>query len=151
MEAVRLRVKDIDFCRDEITVRDGKGEKDRVTRLPRAVKPRLKLQIGAVQRLHKTDLRPGYGAVHLPYALERKYQNAATDFAWQYVFPAKTLSTDPRSGTFRRHHVSEQNVQRAVKAAVRVAGITKHGTCHTFRHSFATNLLKADYDIHPVR
>lgn len=106
MEAVRLRVKDIDFTREEITIRDGKGEQDRVTMLPRALKPRLKLQIYAVQKLHKADLERGYGDVYLPYALGLKYRNAAKEFVWQYVFPAEKLSIDPRSGKLRRHHVA---------------------------------------------
>ncbi len=151
MEAVRLRVKDIEFSRNEITVRDGKGERDRVTMLPLAVKHRLKAQIDGIQKLHKEDLKRGYGDVYLPYALDRKYPNAAKEFAWQYVFPADKLSADPRSGKIRRHHVSEQNVQRAVKTALREAGVRKNGTCHSFRHSFATHLLEDGYDIHPVR
>jgi integron integrase len=151
MEAVRLRVKDLDFSRDEITVRDGKGEKDRVTMLPHALQYGLRLQIGAVQQLHIVDLKRGYGAVHLPYALERKYKNAAKDFVWQYAFPAEKLSTDPRSGIVRRHHVGEQTVQRAVKSALRSAGIRKNGTCHSFRHSFATHLLEDGYDIRTVQ
>ena len=151
MEAVRLRVKDVDFARGEIIVRDGKGEQDRLTMLPRALQYGLRLQIGTVQQLHIVDLKRGYGAVHLPYALERKYKNAAKDFVWQYVFPAEKLSTDPRSGSVRRHHVGEQTVQRAVKKALRSAGIRKNGTCHSFSHSFATHLLEDGYDIHPVR
>lgn len=151
MEAVRLRVKDIDFSRDEITVRDGKGEKDRVTMLPRALKDPLKKQIAAVQRLHKRDIELGCGDVHLPYALERKYKNAARDFVWQYVFPAEKLSADPRSGRIGRHHISEQNVQRAVKLALRSAGVRKNGSCHSFRHSFATHLLEDGYDIRTVQ
>jgi len=151
MEAVRLRVKDVDFARSEIKVRDGKGEHDRVTMLPRALQYGLRLQIGAVQQLHIVDLKRGYGAVHLPYALERKYKNAAKDFVWQYVFPAEKLSTDPRSGTVRRHHFGEQTVQRAVKSALRSAGIRKNGTCHSFRHSFATHLLEDGYDIRTVQ
>jgi integron integrase len=151
MEAVRLRVKDIDFTRDEIDVRDGKGEKDRVTMLPHTLKQRLRLQIEAVQRLHREDLRLGYGSVHLPYALDRKYPNAATDFVWQYVFPAERLSRDPPSRKIGRHHISEQNVQRAVKSALRAAGVRKNGSCHSFRHSFATHLLEDGYDIRTVQ
>src|SRR6185369_13041451 len=119
MEAVRLRVKDIDFAREEIVVRDSKGEKHRVTMLPKALKHHLKLQVDAVQKLHKSDLERGHGDVHLPYALERKYRNASKEFIWQYVFPAEKLSVDPRTGRTGRHHVAEQNVQRAVKDALR--------------------------------
>lgn len=151
MEAVRLRVKDIDFARNQITVRDGKGEQDRLTMLPRALKHRLSVQVAAVRKLHDDDLKSGCGAVSLPYALERKYKNAATDFVWQYVFPANKLSIDPRSRKPRRHHVAEQNVQRGVKAALRAAGITKNGSCHSFRHSFATHLLEDGYDIRTVQ
>jgi integron integrase len=151
MEAVRLRVKDVDFGRNEIIVRDGKGEQDRMTMLPRALKNPLARQIATVRRTHDEDLRRGYGAVYLPYALERKYKNAARDFIWQYLFPADKLSVDPRSGKTRRHHVSEQNVQRAVKTALRAAGIRKNGTCHAFRHSFATHLLEDGYDIRTVQ
>jgi len=151
MEAVRLRVKDIDFGRGEITVRDGKGEQDRVTMLPRALKEPLARQIGAARRMHLDDLKRDFGAVYLPYALERKYRNAARDFIWQYLFPAEKLSADPRSGKIRRHHVSEQNVQRAVKIALRAAGVKKNGSCHAFRHSFATHLLEDGYDIRTVQ
>jgi len=138
MEAVRLRVKDLDFARDELRVRDGKGERDRVTMLPRSIKVPLGQQIERVRQLHQSDMRNGYGEVYLPYALDRKYNNAAREFPWQYLFPADRLSVDPRSGKVRRHHVSEQIVQRAVKTALRKAGLRKNGTCHSFRHSFAT-------------
>ena len=151
MEAVRLRVKDVDFSRNEIIVRDAKGETHRVTVLPRALKDRLRLQIEAVRKLHEKDLNRGFGNVYLPYALDRKYKNAAKEFIWQYVFPAERLSIDPRSGKMRRHHVAEQNVQRSVKVALRAAGVRKNGSCHSFRHSFATHLLEDGYDIHPVR
>ena len=151
MEAVRLRVKDIDLSRNEIIVRDGKGEKDRLTMLPILLKPALAVQIEAVRRLHDEDLKRGGGEVYLPYALERKYRNAATDPLWQYLFPAGKHSIDPRSGKTRRHHVSEQNVQRAVKTALRAAGIEKNGTCHAFRPSFATHLLEDGYDIRTVQ
>jgi integron integrase len=151
MEGVRLRVKDVDFSRNEITVRDGKGEKDRLTMLPQTLKRALSVQMEAAQRLHKEDLKHGWGEVYLPYALDRKYKNAATEFLWQYVFPAPSLSIDPRSGKKRRHHVSEQNVQRAVKTALRAAGVQKNGTCHAFRHSFATHLLENGYDIRTIQ
>jgi integron integrase len=151
MEAVRLRIKDIDFSREEIRVRDGKGEQDRVTMLPRALKHRLTQQVLAVRKVHDYDLKRGHGAVHLPYALERKYKNAATNFVWQYVFPAAKLSIDPKSGKTGRHHVAEQSVQRAVKTALRAAGVKKNGSCHSFRHSFATHLLENGYDIRTVQ
>ncbi len=151
MEAVRLRVKDIDFSRNEVIVRDGKGENDRLTMLPQSLKPALAVQIEAVRRLHEEDLKRGWGEVYLPYALERKYKNAATDFPWQYLFPANKASIDPRSGKMRRHHASEQSVQRAVKSALRAAGVKKDGSCHAFRHSFATHLLEDGYDIRTVQ
>ncbi len=151
MEAVRLRVKDVEFSRREILVRDGKGFKDRVTMLPAAVVTPLKAHLERVKLLHQQDLAGGFGEVYLPNALDRKYPNAGRDWAWQYVFPSANLSVDPRSGATRRHHIQDQAVQRAVKQAVRMAGIAKPATPHTFRHSFATHLLEGGYDIRTVQ
>lgn len=151
MEAVRLRVKDVDFARHEIIVREGKGFKDRVTMLPEAAVAQLKAHLAKVKALHDEDLAAGYGEVYLPFALDKKYPNAGREWAWQYVFPSKNLSADPRSGKTRRHHLDEKGVQRAVKQAVRDAGLTKPATPHTLRHSFATHLLQAGYDIRTVQ
>ncbi len=151
MECVRLRVKDIDFSRHEILVREGKGNKDRVTMLPATLVPALQAHLDKVQRLHAQDLDAGFGEVYLPHALARKYPKAAKDWGWQYVFPSSTRSRDPRSEAVRRHHVSEQAYQRAIKHAVRAAEITKPATSHTLRHSFATHLLEAGYDIRTVQ
>jgi integron integrase len=151
LECLRLRVKDVDFARKEILVRDGKGFKDRVTMLPQSLIPALQQHLERVKALHEQDLQAGYGAVFLPNALDRKYPNAAREWGWQYVFPSANLSTDPRSGEVRRHHVQDQAVQRAVKQAVRNAGLVKPATPHTFRHSFATHLLEGGYDIRTVQ
>ncbi len=151
MEAVRLRVKDIDFVRREIMIRDGKGGKDRVTMLPATLSDPLRDHLVKVRRLHQQDVLRGYGAVYLPFALERKYPNAPTTWGWQYVFPSGKLSVDPRADLVRRHHLDEQSVQRAVKSAATRAGIYKPATPHTLRHSFATHLLQSGYDIRTVQ
>ena len=151
MEAVRLRVKDIEFARHEVLVREGKGDKDRVTMLPEAIIPALKLHLAKVKALHDEDLALGFGEVYLPFALDRKYPAAGREWGWQYVFPSRNLSLDPRSGKTRRHHIDEKGVQRAMKQAVRDAGLTKPATPHTLRHSFATHLLQSGYDIRTVQ
>ncbi len=151
MECVRLRVKDIDFGNNHILVRDAKGMKDRITVLPDNLKGPLHEHLERVRLLHEDDISKGYGSVYLPYALERKYPNASREFAWQYVFPARAFSKDPRSDTVRRHHVNENVVQKAVKEAARLAGTAKRVSVHTFRHSFATHLLEANYDIRTVQ
>ncbi|MBI1987231.1 MAG: integron integrase [Nitrospinae bacterium] len=151
MECLRLRVKDIDFSYNQIVVRDGKGEKDRVTMLPLSLKDPLQRHLKEVKKLHQKDLNDGFGDVYLPYALERKYPNACREWAWQYVFPSLKRSIDPRSGIERRHHLGKEVLQRAVKEAIWKAGIHKAASCHTFRHSFATHLLEAGYDIRTVQ
>lgn len=142
MECVRLRVQDIDLGHGRIFVRDGKGGKDRTTLLPKGLYAPVQAQIDKVRQLHEQDLAEGYGEVWLPPALARKYQHAARELGWQYLFPAKNLSVDPRSGRTMRHHVLESGIQKAVKTAARKAGLTKRVTCHTLRHSFATHMLE---------
>lgn len=151
MECVRLRVKDIDFEYKTITVRDGKGEKDRVTPLPDSIIPALRRQIEQVRLYHQEDLAAGFGEVYLPGALQKKYPNANRELVWQYLFPASKRSMDPRAGKHRRHHIDESGLQRAVKEASQKAGIQKRVSCHTFRHSFATHLLQSGYDIRTVQ
>jgi integron integrase len=151
VECLRLRVKDVDFAQHQIIVRDGKGMVDRITILPDSLINPLQEHLSRVQMLHQQDLADGYGAVYLPFALERKYPNANREWGWQYVFPAKRRSKDPRTGVTRRHHIHESTLQKAVRKAARLAGITKPINCHTFRHSFATHLLESGYDIRTVQ
>nr|WP_027069901.1 integron integrase [Lysobacter defluvii] len=151
MECVRLRVKDVDFGRNEICVRNGKGGKDRRVPLPRKLEERLRLQVCRVKVIHEGDLAGGLGEVDLPHALARKYPHAGRELGWQYLFPATRQSTDPRTGRRGRHHVDESALQRAVKLARDRAGIIKPATCHTLRHSFATHLLEAGHDIRTVQ
>ncbi len=150
-ECLRLRVKDIDFDMNVLLVRDGKGGKDRSTVIPKSIMSDLRLQIEFVSTLHKRDLSQGFGEVYLPYQLEKKYPSASTSLAWQYIFPAPSLSVDPRSNKKRRHHLMDRIVQINVKKAVKAAGIEKNASCHTFRHSFATSLLRQGYDIRTIQ
>lgn len=150
MECLRLRVKDVDFGYSQILIRDGKGEKDRITMLPRRLIDPLQRQLQKARQLHDRDLQEGFGEVHLPYALARKYPRAGFEWGWQYVFPSKNRSADPEDGVIRRHHLDETVLQRAVKSAARASGIAKPVHCHTFRHSFATHLLQSGYDIPPL-
>ena len=151
MEVLRLRVKDLDFANHQIIVRDGKGENDRLTTFPDRLLEPLRLQLKHIKALHEKDLFEGQGTVYLPYALAKKYPNAEREWIWQYVFPARNLSTDPVTGMIRRHHLHETGLQKAVRQAARLAKIDKPVSPHTFRHSFATHLLQNGYDIRTVQ
>lgn len=150
-ECLRMRVLDVDFSYNQIQVRSGKGNKDRITIMPQRCKQKLKEQVQTVRIIHKKDTFAGFSKTLLPKALAKKYPSAASEFKWQYLFPSPKRAKDPRSGLVHRHHISDSSIQRKVKQAVNKSGISKHATCHTFRHSFATHLLENGYDIRTVQ
>ena len=151
MECIRLRIKDLDFDRNLVYVCAAKGGKDRTTLFPKSIQEELRQHVEKVRKIHEQDLEQGFGEVYLPIALSRKYPNASREFRWQYVFPAKNLSVDPRSKVKRRHHILESGLQKAIKVAVERAGITKRISSHTFRHSFATHMLENGVNIRVVQ
>ena len=151
MECLRLRVLDIDFDRRELFIRAGKGGKDRVTMLPESAIPGLRRQLALVEQYHEMNIVQGINHVSLPYALRKKYPNAGKQLKWQFIFASKSLSIEPGTGNRGRHHLHEKTVQKTIRNAIKKAGILKHATCHTFRHSFATHLLESGYDIRTVQ
>ena len=151
MECLRLRAQDIDFSRNEILVRDGKGAKDRITMLPESLKTRVSDHLQKVKATHERDLDDGWGRVQMPNALDRKYPNAAKDWRWQWVFPQENRWINRQTGEQGRHHLDASLIQKAVRDAVTKAGLVKRASCHTFRHSFATHLLEDGYDIRTVQ